>query len=94
MCAFYEPAQYIGGDYYNAIKIDDDHLLFYLTDVSGHALDGAILNIFIKNTIDQFFIIEPDRSKLTPNDIVKFVAERFHQEGFSDEYFVCILLGI
>jgi PAS domain S-box-containing protein len=94
MCAFHLPAQYLGGDFYNAIQIDDEHLLFYLTDVSGHALDGAMLNIFIKNTIDQFFMVEPDISRATPKDIVHFVASRYHKESFSDEYFVCILLGI
>ncbi|UTW69001.1 hypothetical protein KHA80_17550 [Anaerobacillus sp. HL2] len=35
---------------------------FYLTDVSGHALDGAMLNIFVKNTIDHFFMIDRDYS--------------------------------
>lgn len=94
MFAFYSPAQYLGGDYYNAIQIDDEHIIFYLTDVSGHALDGAMLNIFIKNTIDQYLMIKKDHSKLSPKDIIHFVGQRYHQENFSEEYFVCIILAV
>ena len=42
----YKPAQNIGGDFFNIQKIGQQ-LLIYLVDVSGHGLDGAILNIFI-----------------------------------------------
>ena len=41
-CAsYYQPAKKIGGDFYNVLKMDD-RLIFYIVDVTGHALDGAM----------------------------------------------------
>ncbi len=43
VAAFNEPAQQIGGDYYDFIRIDDDHLGIAIADVSGKGIGGALL---------------------------------------------------
>lgn len=41
--AFSMPAREIGGDYYDFVAIDDDHLGLAIADVSGKGVTGAIL---------------------------------------------------
>ncbi|MBA4386403.1 MAG: hypothetical protein C0404_00375 [Verrucomicrobia bacterium] len=41
--AFSVPAQQIGGDYYDFVQVDDDHLGIVIADVSGKGVSGAIV---------------------------------------------------
>jgi sigma-B regulation protein RsbU (phosphoserine phosphatase) len=43
MTTFSVPARQIGGDYYDVIPIDDDHLGLVVGDVSGKSISGAIV---------------------------------------------------
>ncbi|MFA7419527.1 MAG: GAF domain-containing SpoIIE family protein phosphatase [Melioribacteraceae bacterium] len=43
MAAFNKSARMVGGDYYDIIKLDDDHVLFAIADVSGKGVPAALL---------------------------------------------------
>ena len=89
--AHYKPAQQLGGDFYNVMKIED-HLLFYLVDVSGHGLDGAMVNIFIRDTINSYLLSEKD--ELLPSKILEFLVQKYNKEDFPGDYFICIQIGV
>jgi PAS domain S-box-containing protein len=87
---FYKPAKRIGGDFYNLIKIDD-LLIFYIVDVTGHNLDGAILNIFVRGAIDSFLLSNPiEQDEIIPSDIIEFIIKEFKRENFPADYFICL----
>jgi sigma-B regulation protein RsbU (phosphoserine phosphatase) len=41
--AYYRPSREVGGDYYDFIEIDSDHLGFLIADVSGKGIPGSIV---------------------------------------------------
>ena len=41
--SFYKPMQQVGGDYFDYIELDDDHLAVILADVVGHGIAAAML---------------------------------------------------
>jgi sigma-B regulation protein RsbU (phosphoserine phosphatase) len=41
--AYYRPSQEVGGDYYDFIEIDSDHLGILVADVSGKGIPGSIV---------------------------------------------------
>jgi serine phosphatase RsbU (regulator of sigma subunit) len=43
MAAFYQPCDYVGGDYYDFIEIDEQHLGFLVADVAGKGFPGALV---------------------------------------------------
>jgi len=43
MTAFYQPCDYVGGDYYDFIEIDEQHLGLLVADVAGHGFPGALV---------------------------------------------------
>ena len=47
----YLPSRGLGGDCFDYTWIDDDHLLVYLIDVSGHGIDPALLSVSVRNMI-------------------------------------------
>ncbi len=91
---YFQPAERLGGDFYNAIKIDK-YLLIYLADVSGHGLDGSMLNIFIRETINSYISNEVNgKLNQSVDSLLKYIIERYHQEEFSKDYMVCLLIGL
>ncbi len=45
----YLPSRELGGDCFDYAWIDDDHLLIYLLDVSGHGIEPALLAVSVQN---------------------------------------------
>ncbi|MBU0677926.1 MAG: SpoIIE family protein phosphatase, partial [Verrucomicrobia bacterium] len=43
LAAFNVPAQEVGGDYYDFVKVDDSHIGMMIADVSGKGIAGAIV---------------------------------------------------
>ena len=92
--AHYQPARVLGGDFYH-VKREGEQLIFYLADVSGHGLDGAILSVFIKNTIDNYLSLGRVKEKLfRPEEILHYLTEQFYKEKYPEDYFISIFLGV
>ena len=89
---YYNPAQQLGGDFYNLIEVDD-YLLFYVVDITGHGIDGALLNVFVRETINSF-LHSHSKENLSSKRILEFLAEKYREEDFPDDYFLCIMLGV
>ena len=92
--AFYQPATEIGGDFYNFIKINNNKLLFYLIDITGHGLDAALMSSFVKNTINTYVKLIPADKKVSPKEIIEFLYKQNQSENFPEDYFITILLGV
>jgi PAS domain S-box-containing protein len=91
---YFQPSQKIGGDFYNLIRLDEQ-LLFYLADVSGHGLDGAMMDIFLREMINNYLLNQDNQDKkLKPNKLISYVAERYRKEKFPADYFICLLVGV
>ncbi len=91
---FFQPSDKLGGDFYNVLKIDNQ-LLIYLADVSGHGLDGSMMNIFLRETINNYLLYKhQENSTLKPSNLISYVAEKYNNESFPADYFICLLVGV
>jgi PAS domain S-box-containing protein len=94
LASHYQPAQIIGGDFYNVISFEN-LLILYIVDISGHDIDGALLNIFIRETINSYLLKHHDyKSHLNPAAMIHFIYQKYCDENFSEDYLVCIIIGI
>lgn len=92
--AYYQPACKLGGDYYSVVRLNDK-IVIYLSDVSGHGFDSAILSLFVKNTIGCYLsLFNNNPEKITVPLILGHLNTLYHQENFPEDYFVCIFMGI
>ena len=91
--AYYEPAERLGGDFYYVEKISESKVLFYVSDVAGHGLDGAMLNILVRESVNQYLSMNNIES-FSPSEVLKFVHSRFVEEDFPVDYFICLLIGV
>lgn len=65
----FRPASYVSGDIYDATRLDEDHVAFFIADAVGHGMPAALLTIFIKRTLETkkiaktgYRIIPPDEA--------------------------------
>ncbi len=92
VATYYQPAEKLGGDIYDIIK-QEDKIIFYIADVTGHGLEAALMSNFVKNTITSYInIVKP--KNITPEKIIKFLADQFQNEDYPEDYFICIYIGI
>lgn len=92
LAAHYQPAENIGGDFYN-MHLLGDNLLIYLTDVTGHGLDGAILSVFVRETVNSYLDLHSP-AEISPSSLLEFISSRYCMEKFPHDYFICMLIGI
>ncbi|UMZ72987.1 PAS domain S-box protein [Natranaerofaba carboxydovora] len=88
--AHYRPSEQLGGDFYSFIEAQNK-LIIYLSDVSGHGLDGTMLSVFVKETIESYLSLRPN--DISPENIIKHVNNQYYEDNPGD-YFICIFLGI
>ena len=90
---FYQSADRLGGDFYDVIELED-HLLFYVSDVSGHDLSSSMLNIFLKEAINSYLLYQSENPDyLSPSNIINYINERFVNKDFPADYFIscCVI---
>lgn len=92
LAAHYQPALRLGGDFYDVIRIKNK-LILYLSDVSGHGIDGSMLSLFVKHTIKTYLSFTP-KDLITPANILQYLADQFREEDYPEEYFICIFMGV
>ena len=49
--SFYNPSKEVGGDYYDFIEIDNDHIGFIIADVSGKGVPGSMVMTMARSLI-------------------------------------------
>ena len=87
----YLPAMYIGGDFYDVIKLSENNFCVILGDVSGHGISAALLtamlNIMIRNMIENF-----DAELLRPDKILKELNKQFILNVNTNEVYACVFV--
>lgn len=83
--ARYLPSHELGGDCYDYRWIDDDHLLVYIMDVSGHGIAPALLSVSVHNMLRSGSL--PAVTLLTPCQTITELNKRFQMESQAENYF-------
>ena len=62
----YRPATWVSGDIYDIMRLDEEHVGFYVADAVGHGMPAALLTMFIKRALvtkrirgNEYCLIEP-----------------------------------
>lgn len=79
------PSLHLGGDIFDYFFLDDQHLIFYLLDVSGHGLKAALPSISILNLLRSraLGII----NYYSPSEVLYHLNNNFQMTDKNDKYF-------
>ncbi|MBV9463599.1 MAG: SpoIIE family protein phosphatase [Verrucomicrobiae bacterium] len=88
VCAMNLPAQQVGGDYYDFLRVDDKHWGFVIADVSGKGVAGALIMTMCRSAL---------RAKApgnhSPSDVVREI-NRILIHDIKDDLFITLTYAV
>ncbi|MCB0931845.1 MAG: CHASE domain-containing protein [Mycobacterium sp.] len=81
----YVPSRELGGDSFDHRWIDDDHLIVYLVDVSGHGVASALLSVTVHNLL-RSGTLDIDTLR-DPGEVLTELNRLFQMEEHAGNYF-------
>lgn len=85
----YIPHEYIGGDFFEVIELDENHLGILIADVSGHGVSSALITAMLKSSFTH-----AARGCLSPSAVLSTINREFTNIMRSEHYitgFYCII---
>ncbi|MBA7676229.1 hypothetical protein ES703_84470 [subsurface metagenome] len=81
------PAEWVSGDIYNIVRIDEQHIGFYVADVVGHGIPAALLTIFVKQALVMRETIQSNYRIYSPVEVMKNLNMRMAVQKLSGYQF-------
>ena len=85
--ATFLPAEWVSGDIYDIVRIDEQHIGFYVADVVGHGIPAALLTIFLKQALVMRETIESNYHIFSPAEVMKSLNVRMATQKLSGYQF-------
>ncbi|MGN6370618.1 MAG: PP2C family protein-serine/threonine phosphatase [Phycisphaerae bacterium] len=90
----FRPASYVSGDIYDANRVDEDHVAFFIADAVGHGMPAALLTIFIKRTLQTKEITKNGYRIIPPDEALAHLNNELVTQQLSLCQFVTMAYGI
>ena len=81
----FAPSAKLGGDCFDYHWVDDDHLMVYLLDVSGHGIGAALLSVSVMNVLRSQGL--PQTDFMNPSAVLGALNHNFPMEKQNNMYF-------
>ncbi|OHB83015.1 MAG: hypothetical protein A2Z38_09320 [Planctomycetes bacterium RBG_19FT_COMBO_48_8] len=81
------PAEWVSGDIYDVVRIDEQHIGFYVADVVGHGIPAALLTIFLKQALVMRETVDSHYHILSPAEVMKNLNVRLAKQKLSGYQF-------
>jgi hypothetical protein len=85
--ATFMPAEWVSGDIYDIVRIDEQHVGFYVADVVGHGIPAALLTIFLKQALVMRETIDNNYHIFSPAEVMKNLNVRMAAQKLSGYQF-------
>lgn len=89
----YRPASWVSGDIYDVMRLDEEHIGFYIADAVGHGMPAALLTMFIKRALITKRIEGNAYSLVEPGSALECLNDDMIQQDLSSFQFVTCCYG-
>ena len=83
------PARHVGGDLYDVIKIDDEHVGLLMADVSDKSVHAALFM-----AVTRTLVLAHARQSVSPAEVAQAVHRGIMEVSSNDEMFVTVFYGV
>jgi len=90
----YRPATWVSGDIYDVMRLDENHVGFYIADAVGHGMPAALLTMFIKRSIVTKRIKQNSYELITPDVVLEKLNNDLIDQNLSNFQFATACYGI
>jgi serine phosphatase RsbU (regulator of sigma subunit) len=92
---YYEGAKGVSGDYFDFIKVDNEHYAVIKCDVAGKGVPAALIMVEVATIfIDYFHHWTPDTSEINTEQIVYKINDLVEERGFKGRFAALIIVII
>ena len=84
----YIPADDLGGDFYDLVKLSDDEYLIYIADVAGHGIQASLLTIFMRERV----LTNVDAALAGTGELLAKLVHDFSSLGIDDMMYLTMAL--
>ena len=85
--AAFLPAEWVSGDIYDVVRIDEHYIGFYVADVVGHGIPAALLTIFLKQALVMRETLESNYHIFSPAEVMKNLNAHMAEQKLSGYQF-------
>jgi len=85
--ATFLPAEWVSGDIYDVVRIDEHYIGFYVADVVGHGIPAALLTIFLKQALVMRETVENNYHIFSPAEVMKNLNAHMAEQKLSGYQF-------
>lgn len=92
------PCDQTGGDIFNILRLDEDHLAFYMVDVSGHGVPAAMITVSVSQMLQPLagcvkkkINLPPYYEIASPQEVMQTLDQEYPFERFN-KYFTIVYL--
>ncbi|MDR2156437.1 MAG: SpoIIE family protein phosphatase, partial [Clostridiales Family XIII bacterium] len=86
--AIYLPADDLGGDVFDIVRLSEEETLLYIADVSGHGVQASLLTVFLRENVRA----KADAAKEGLELLVKELLKNFIALGMDATIYISLLL--
>ena len=76
METLYRPGSSVGGDFYDTVVLDDEHLGVVIADAAGHGVAAAMLSVLFKLRLKQ---MDSEGNALMPHQVLERLNSRLYE---------------
>lgn len=84
----------VGGDFYDVLRLDENHVGFYVADAMGHGVPAALLTIFLKQGVRPKEIQGRHYRLLSPAEVLRRLHHDLVKQESIDAVFITMLYGM
>ncbi len=91
---FFRPASYVSGDIYDCLRLDENHLGFWIADVVGHGVPAALLTMFVKRALPTKEITSNSYRLVPPNEALARLNREMFEHSQVNARFATATYGL
>jgi sigma-B regulation protein RsbU (phosphoserine phosphatase) len=90
----YHPSSQVGGDFYDVIRLDENHVGFYVGDVMGHGVPAGLLAMFLQRAVRAKEIVGRQYRLLAPDEVLRGLNHDLIYQALADQPFVTMIYAL
>jgi sigma-B regulation protein RsbU (phosphoserine phosphatase) len=90
----YRPCGRVGGDFYDAFRLDETHAGFYVADVVGHGVPASLLTMFLKKAVRAKEINGSQYQLTPPDEVLRHLNREMLEQALAENPFITMVYGL
>jgi sigma-B regulation protein RsbU (phosphoserine phosphatase) len=84
----------VGGDFYDAFRLDEHHIGLYVADAMGHGVPASLLTIFVKKGVRPKEVFGQQYRLVPPDEVLRRLNRDLIEQQLPEHPFITMVYGL